>query len=301
MSGQYLNKNRPTFSPPLPIKKYLLPLSLQKRIKDTMKTFFKILVTAIVLLSFIHCTTEQKDIQLLKSFYTKYMKTFYTKNMDETIPQSEAETYLSPCLPAKLRLMNDMLTIDPVIGASYIASSMESTLTITPFKKHWYKITYQNFFNNPNDTTSIFAKVKNNKITEIYPWQVDTNVIDTPYTPEKMSHANALSFVQSFYSNYLNIYFGCPDKLMQNLRAFQEKHCSPILFKRFDQMQTNYDFLISNYYFDKDFLKTLKITQEGDYIYIAYKGAYNFSTKIEVEVIQLPDGTYKLNDLVEVE
>lgn len=88
---------------------------------------------------------------------------------------------------------------------------------------------------------------------------------------------------------------------MQNLRAFQEKHCSPILFKRFDQMQTNYDFLISNYYFDKDFLKTLKITQEGDYIYIAYKGAYNFSTKIEVEVIQLPDGTYKLNDLVEVE
>ena len=221
--------------------------------------------------------------------------------MDETIPQSEAETYLSPCLPEKLHLMTQMLSIDPVIGDTYTPPSMDSTLTITPFKKHWYKITYQNTLANPNDTTSIFAKVENNKITEIYPWQVDTDVIDTPYTPEKMSQANALSFVQSFYSNYLNIYFGCPDKLMQNLRAFQEKHCSPILLKRFNQMQTNYDFLISSYYFDKDFLKTLKITQEGDYIYIAYKRPNNYSVKMKAEVIQLPDGTYKLNDITEVE
>ncbi|AVM50455.1 hypothetical protein C4H12_08150 [Capnocytophaga sp. oral taxon 878] len=268
-------------------------MSLQKQIENTMKTFFKILVTTIVLLSFTHCSTEQEDKNLLKTFYTKYM--------DKTITQSEAETYLSPCLPEKLHLMTQMLSIDPVIGDTYTPPSMDSTLTITPFKKHWYKITYQNTLANPNDTTSIFAKVENNKITEIYPWQVDTDVIDTPYTPEKMSHANALSFVQSFYSNYLNIYFGCPDKLTQNLRAFQEKHCSPILLKRFNQMQTNYDFLISSYYFDKDFLKTLKITQEGDNIHIAYKGAYNFSAKIEVEVIQLPDGTYKLNDIVEVE
>ena len=258
-----------------------------------MKTFFKILVTTIVLLSFTHCSTEQEDKNLLKTFYTKYM--------DKTITQSEAETYLSPCLPEKLHLMTQMLSIDPVIGDTYTPPSLDSTLTITPFKKHWYKITYQNTLANPNDTTNIFAKVENNKITEIYPWQVDTDVIDTPYTPEKMSQANALSFVQSFYSNYLNIYFGCPDKLMQNLRAFQEKHCSPILFKRFKDINSEYDFLISSYYFDKDFLKTLKITQEGDNIHIAYKGAYNFSAKIEVEVIQLPDGTYKLNDIVEVE
>ncbi|AVM50454.1 hypothetical protein C4H12_08145 [Capnocytophaga sp. oral taxon 878] len=276
-------------------------MSLQKQIENTMKTFFKILVAAIVLSSFTHCTTEQKDIQLLKNFYTKYMKTFHTKNMDETIPQSEAETYLSPCLPEKLRLMSNMLRIDAVIGDTYPASSMEATLTITPIKKNWYKISYQNTFSNPNDITNIFAKVENNKITEIYPWQVDTNVIDTPYTPEKMSQANALSFVQSFYSNYLNIYFGCPDKLMQNLRAFQEKHCSPILFKRFKDINSEYDSLISSYYFDKDFLKTLKITQEGDYIYIAYKRPNNYSVKMKAEVIQLPDGTYKLNDITEVE
>ena len=238
---------------------------------------------------------------------TKFLKTFYTKYINESFKNNEMDSYLSDCFNQKYPLLCEMLGIDVIVRAQDVTPQMLTNLQVTPIKNKWYKVSYFTNYNNKKEQTNIYVKLNNNKITDIYPWHIDTDVIDAqPAPPAKIANTNALTFVKTFYENYLNAYFDCPNQAQKTLKAMQQKYCTQKFinkiaslkkYRKEDSNEYYYDPLIDNSYFDKSFLKSVTITQASGKIIFQYTNACNIKIQLHIHTQKSKDNTFLIDDV----
>lgn len=204
---------------------------------------------------------EKKDVELLKEFYLDYMK-----------GSSKTTDYIDKKLNEKINRMNLMIGADPIIFAQDVIPEMINTLVVLHIKNQWYKVLYKTTFNEKEEWTTIFVKIQNSKIVSIYPWLIDFDFIEKNFKPSEISNENEISFVETFYQNYLNCYTDYSENIYEQLKKLQNRYCSSKLLRKIEQIKREYsqdgeegfDPLIANFDFDKSFMKSLKISRMDD-------------------------------------
>lgn len=240
--------------------------------------------------------SKDENIIFLKGFYVEYMKGSLKK-----------KEYMSEELIKKLERMQVMIGLDPIIYAQDIVPEMIKSLSVSHIRKQWYKVTYQTSFNRKEGFTNIFVKIKDSEIVSIYPWMINIDDIDQTFIPNKISNEDNLSFVRTFYENYISYYINNSKGLHQDLKVMQNKYCSSSLLKKKQDIQNEYslngeegfDPLIGNFDFDKSFLKSLKFNKIDDgKVLFEYDGA--FQKEIRLYIHTKKDGnSYLIDDVTE--
>lgn len=269
-----------------------------------MKKYFITFIT-LAITSCLTAQNTQNEGAMIKKFYTEYINHLLNEsplNMD---------AYMTLCAQKRIGRMSEAQEADCIISAQDYSPNMLKTLAVKPLKNHWYLVTY--FFNLSDDDktepTQIWVKVKDNKITAIYPWKIDMEAVEAPLTPPaKILHTDVLSFAKSFYDNYLHCYLDCNKDVDTAINELQKQYGTKHLLAKIAKIKATYaedylmkyDPLIGSSYFDVTYLKHLKISKKGNNeIVITYKVYYIYDTKIRLRVVKQKDNTFAIDDILD--
>lgn len=268
-----------------------------------MKKIFLCLVLTI--LSF----TSYADVAHIKAFYVDYMTNF-SKGIDNyELCRSNMTDELLERIPRLIHATG----IDPVIRSQDINDNCITSLDIKDLGDNWYLVQYYWDATNKKSIIQIPIKTTDNtdccKICYITPiWHNEKYgedlIYKDTYIPE-IDHSSGLTFIKSFYINYISIYCKMGTSIEDNLHKLRSTFMTTKAISQFEMTRAHfeedghkgYDMLIDNYDFDSLWLNSINVIKDRCGYIFSYKIADQLF-EINISIIN-DNGIYKIDSFIE--